>query len=260
LLLQVSRTEPIAGVFSWLTRRRTSEQMDSKEWKEKFGMKVEGVDQKLFQLAYTSQMLVLEDISDIIGSSRRNNPRLQIGGMLWIDSATKKARQVLEGRYQDVLTLLGFIAQDTRHKDMKIEYRKFVEQRSFRKWGAMTLVVTSKLDCSDDNDRLLQVEYTSRMVSKEFVKPVLNIAKIRNQEQKVGGRMWFFSKNSRVRQILEGPEKAVRALLEKIRKDDRHRDFQLNSQIFVSRRKYLQWEARTCAETDELVSGVSLEA
>eukprot|EP00466_Bigelowiella_natans_P004435 jgi/Bigna1/129788/aug1.9_g4496 len=66
--------------------------------------------------------------------------------MLWVELQQKRVKQTLEGKYKDVLVLFEKIRLDNRHTDIVVEERKFVDQRSFQKWGVMTLVVTSELD------------------------------------------------------------------------------------------------------------------
>mmetsp|Transcript_7477 Transcript_7477/g.10526 ORF Transcript_7477/g.10526 Transcript_7477/m.10526 type:complete len:181 (-) Transcript_7477:163-705(-) len=180
--------------------------------------------------------------------------------MLWVEVKTGKVRQVLEGRYKDLVILYEKIRSDPRHTELEIEERKFVLQRSFRNWSVMTLVVTSELVLpkKETESKILQVEYTSMLKNIDDVEPILAFAKAKNETLNVGGMMWLFLKTGRVRQALEGPEDVVMELLEKIEKDDRHTKFKVLHRIFTEKRKYSRWEARTCQETSSL--RVALEA
>mmetsp|Transcript_1442 Transcript_1442/g.1784 ORF Transcript_1442/g.1784 Transcript_1442/m.1784 type:complete len:144 (-) Transcript_1442:230-661(-) len=142
--------------------------------------------------------------------------------MLWVELQQKRVKQTLEGKYKDVLVLFEKIRLDNRHTDIVVEERKFVDQRSFQKWGVMTLVVTSELDLKKtcaSSPQILQIEYTSKLKKSEDVEPILSFARARNELLTIGGMMWLFLKTGVVRQVLEGPEEVIVPLVEKIQKD-----------------------------------------
>jgi len=213
-------------------------------------------DEKLFQFVYTSVLVDIASIKDIIEQAQANNPRLEIGGQLTVDIETNKVRQILEGKYRDLILLFEKIRRDSRHKNVCLESRKFVEQRSFRSWAVMTLVVTARIDATKKEDKkkqkLLQVEYTSRLKKHEDIDSIMTIARIKNQVLGVGGKLNLYLQDSFVRQTLEGPENAVLDILSKIEKDGRHSDFKVQYKINVQKRSFSCWEARTFDESSGL--------
>ena len=90
----------------------------------------------LLQLIYSSEAapeLVLADLEKMLAESRlRNQARGITGVLLLVDGVFV---QVLEGESDRVLRLLGSLERDRRHRDLKVFYRKFVEERSFVSWS-----------------------------------------------------------------------------------------------------------------------------
>mmetsp|Transcript_2578 Transcript_2578/g.4927 ORF Transcript_2578/g.4927 Transcript_2578/m.4927 type:complete len:190 (-) Transcript_2578:463-1032(-) len=167
------------------------------------------LDEKLFRIVYTSVLIDVGSLQDIIAQAQMNNPRQQIGGQLTVELENNKVRQILEGKYRDLIVLFEKIRRDPRHKEVCLESRQYIEQRSFRKWGVMTLVVTAALDGpaqgkkdlkndrkSKKEQKILQVEYTSRLKNKEDIGEIMAIARIKNQVLGVGGKLSLYLQDS----------------------------------------------------------------
>ncbi len=86
-----------------------------------------------------------KDVNDIPTSARRNNPALDLTGLLLFmkeasfDDVDQSSRgvflQVLEGPHDALDTLLNVIRRDPRHSDVVVLYRKEITQRSFPDWS-----------------------------------------------------------------------------------------------------------------------------
>uniref|UniRef100_A0A7S2XHB8 BLUF domain-containing protein n=1 Tax=Lotharella oceanica TaxID=641309 RepID=A0A7S2XHB8_9EUKA len=124
-----------------------------------------------------------------------------------------QVRQILEGKYRDLIVLFEKIRRDRRHKNVCLESRQYIDQRSFRKWGVMTLVVTAGLEkqalikmdvknekkttaATSEEQKILQVEYTSRLKNKDDIGEIMAIARIKNQVLGVGGKLSLYLQDS----------------------------------------------------------------
>jgi len=171
------------------------------------------LDKKLFRIVYTSVLVDVGSLQDIIAQAQVNNPSHQIGGQLTVELETNKVRQILEGKYRDLIVLFEKIRRDRRHKNVCLESRQYIDQRSFRKWGVMTLVVTAGLEkqalikmdvknekkttaATSEEQKILQVEYTSRLKNKDDIGEIMAIARIKNQVLGVGGKLSLYLQDS----------------------------------------------------------------
>jgi len=97
----------------------------------------------LLQLAYVSQMtassteLAYKDIEDILRVAIVTNPKLSIGGVLYLNPRTLHVLQVLEGPQDAVRPLYDKIIKDPRHKACKVVSESKVEVRTYDQWGML---------------------------------------------------------------------------------------------------------------------------
>ena len=90
----------------------------------------------MLQLAYISTSRQSVDqalLDDILATSRRNNERCGVTGLLV--SGGKRFLQVLEGPDQAVLTTYARIQNDARHFAFVLLATKPVEERAFGDWS-----------------------------------------------------------------------------------------------------------------------------
>ena len=83
------------------------------------------------------------DVQNILGSARKNNPRLGITGILLEKNDT--FIQILEGEKSAIETLVEKIRQDPRHQNFKILRRGITSKRAFTGWD-MAFKDLNKLD------------------------------------------------------------------------------------------------------------------
>jgi len=89
----------------------------------------------IFQLLYASGAVpgtTSADIDSILASSRANNARLGVTGMLLF--ANNAFIQVLEGNEDDVRKLAARISNDRRHRNFMVLLEKTSPERSFGRW------------------------------------------------------------------------------------------------------------------------------
>ncbi len=89
----------------------------------------------VFQLLYASGALAsttADDIQEILATSRANNARLGITGMLLF--ANGAFIQVLEGNETDVRRLAARISNDRRHRNFMVLLEKSAPERTFGRW------------------------------------------------------------------------------------------------------------------------------
>ncbi|GAB4522683.1 MAG: hypothetical protein OHK0046_35590 [Anaerolineae bacterium] len=92
-----------------------------------------------------STMMSDEELLDILQTSRRNNARLGVTGMLLYKDGN--FLQVLEGEEDVVMSLYEKIAQDPRHHQVLTILKRPVEKREFAEWE-MGFYNISKADYS----------------------------------------------------------------------------------------------------------------
>lgn len=93
----------------------------------------------LLRLIYVSRSLtpMPPDLSQILASSRKNNPPLGINGALcFLDGVYF---QYLEGESNNVTELYHKIKSDPRHKDSKILDFERISERGYPKWSMALL-------------------------------------------------------------------------------------------------------------------------
>ena len=91
---------------------------------------------ELLQIVYVSReasALGSEQLSHIVESSRRNNLRCCVTGLLIRQGQTFHG--VLEGEVSEVLARMEIIITDRRHRDVRIIRESWVSQRRFENWS-----------------------------------------------------------------------------------------------------------------------------
>ena len=92
-------------------------------------------NQAIFSLTYVSsavQKMNEDELRAIVESSRRNNERLSITGMLLYKDGN--FMQTLEGTNESVTTLMNSIDRDPRHRGVIRLQKREVRDRCFGKW------------------------------------------------------------------------------------------------------------------------------
>jgi len=97
----------------------------------------------LLQLTYLSQLqapsrdAAYEHIEAILGVAIVTNPKLGIGGALFLNPRTLQVLQALEGPEANVRTLYEKIAKDARHTGCTIISEAAVKRRTYEQWGML---------------------------------------------------------------------------------------------------------------------------
>jgi len=90
----------------------------------------------MIQISYISkatQSMSQDDLEEILRTSRENNGRLGITGMLLYGNNTFV--QILEGEEKAVHELIGKIKRDPRHADFHVLKKKTIDRREFADWS-----------------------------------------------------------------------------------------------------------------------------
>ncbi len=97
----------------------------------------------LWQLIYSSKAeLPMSEaaLEEILADARAGNEKRDItGALVYVDGVFV---QILEGDRDDVNRLLASIADDPRHRSLKVIYEAEVEQRGFASWRMAYLAPT----------------------------------------------------------------------------------------------------------------------
>jgi len=100
---------------------------------------VENLGNGLHRLIYISRIngvvapdLVVE-MEEIVDISNRNNTALGVTGLLLTHDGFFV--QALEGSHETISALLGEIAQDPRHTDLKVVSTELISARAFGRWS-----------------------------------------------------------------------------------------------------------------------------
>ena len=96
---------------------------------------------ELLQLTYTSRLVASSRqtayrlIQNILRVAIVKNPKLQIGGALFMNPKTFRLLQVLEGNAEVVRSLFATINQDLRHSAVTVLSEVHVKARTYKEWG-----------------------------------------------------------------------------------------------------------------------------
>lgn len=180
------------------------------------------------------------------------NPEKEIGGMLFYDEQTNALVQVLEGPALAVRELFyQKIQGDPRHTSVKVLWDLDVEQRRFdgfgMRLGSSVGEVLLEGAAADDQQKLLKLQYVSQLTAETRdaaytdIESILKSAFVTNPKLHIGGALFLNPRTLHVMQVLEGPERAVRTLYNKIALDRRHKACAILVEEFVGERTYEQW-------------------
>lgn len=86
---------------------------------------------------------VQKDIGRILMQARKNNPALEIGGVLYFSN--NHFFQCLEGKRKDVQRLYRKIQTDPRHKNVQIVSIKRINKRRFADWSMKYVAAEDKV-------------------------------------------------------------------------------------------------------------------
>lgn len=87
----------------------------------------------LIYLSAATSLFSDEDITAILSVSRRNNPSLDITGLLLYHEGS--ILQILEGEKETIHKLFNKIGKDPRHKHVIKMFDSSIEERSFQDWS-----------------------------------------------------------------------------------------------------------------------------
>ena len=185
-------------------------------------------------------------LARIFTQALTNNPRLEVGGVLFYDETTSALVQVLEGPASAVHTLFHEkIKPDPRHDSVKLLWDTQIDARMYEGFGMQlgsdpSYVLSSKED-------VLQLTYVSQLTAastleaSQHLEQILGVAIVNNPRLGIGGALFLNPRTLQVVQTLEGVEAHVRPLYEKIAKDRRHTDCKILSEVRAKERTYEQW-------------------
>ncbi len=100
-----------------------------------------------------------QDIEDILSRSRKNNPELDLTGMLIYTE--DRFLQVLEGPLGNIMKLYNKINKDTRHAGSRIRYCEPTNERFFGNWhmagkGLSSSSLDTHTDLSESEKLIVQ--------------------------------------------------------------------------------------------------------
>jgi len=178
------------------------------------------------------------------------NPEKEIGGMLFYDEKTNAIVQVLEGPAPAVRDLFyKKIEGDSRHTAVKVLWDVDVEARRFEGFGMK--LGNNQEDvlkaAQSDQQELLKLSYVSQLTAAsrdaayEDIQAILRCAIVTNPKLHIGGALFLNPRTLHVLQVLEGPQRAVKTLYDKIALDKRHTACKVLSEQAVQEREYSQW-------------------
>mmetsp|Transcript_11195 Transcript_11195/g.18074 ORF Transcript_11195/g.18074 Transcript_11195/m.18074 type:complete len:448 (-) Transcript_11195:340-1683(-) len=184
-----------------------------------------------FRLTYRSKLqsyVSMESIERIIKISDKNNKAIDVGGALWVDMNTREIRQILEGRYLAVNSLVNKIAQDRRHKHFVIEREEFPLSRFYSKWGGMALAQSPDFQQNIENkiqQSLVRSHYGFVVTDERVSDEIANLMMSKNVNLNIGGIFIYRKKDCEL--IMEGDKKSVEAISRKINELKETTEFRL---------------------------------
>ncbi|MDH4195537.1 MAG: phosphate-starvation-inducible PsiE family protein [Nitrospirota bacterium] len=120
----------------------------------------------MIQISYISKAtksMSQDDLEGILRTSRENNARLGITGMLLYGNNTFV--QILEGEVKAVNELIDRIKRDTRHTDFQVLKKKTIDRREYADWSMDFKQVSGK--------EFQAVKGLEQLVEKDFNKTFL---------------------------------------------------------------------------------------
>lgn len=141
---------------------------------------------QLVYLSYTTENFDFEkDIDDILSHSRKNNPELDVTGMLVYRD--EMFIQLIEGPEENIQKLYGKITMDMRHSNLSIIVQQDVEERVFPDW-TMGYRDAGKFNINLINDILSIKELQTatregRFVSSDKILELLKLFRYHKEEK-----------------------------------------------------------------------------
>lgn len=94
------------------------------------------------------------------------------------------------------------------------------------------------------NARLIRMTYRSELSTGADIWEIIEHARAKNGMLKIGGALWYDFETRHVRQILEGEEKVVEAIVAVIIRDQRHSNVVFEQEEYPKKRHYSQWSTK----------------
>lgn len=122
-------------------------------------------------------------VARILQASRINNPKLDIGGLLYYGDGC--FFQCLEGERAAVVELLKKIKRDPRHKDMKVVYQVSTQVRQYSNWSMKYIPASDRVQLLLSHNGY--DKFDPYQFDKEMIKKLLQAFRLINHEQDRGG-------------------------------------------------------------------------
>lgn len=126
----------------------------------------------MLQLVYISTASGAFDTTSILATSRRNNSRDDVTGLLFTDG--KRFLQALEGPRLNVERTYGRIGTDPRHRALVVLSRREVNEREFGPWS-----MAEHAPGTDPSALLARVDALTRSASLSVQATFNSFAKLR---------------------------------------------------------------------------------
>ncbi len=123
---------------------------------------------ELFYCSVAARKMDEADILDILNTSRTNNAKNEITGILIYCSFTRQFMQILEGEKQEIFGLLEKIKKDKRHIGLNLIYEGETVERSFGNWS-MGFSNFEEIDRSklEGFSQFLENGFTTELIKEE---------------------------------------------------------------------------------------------
>jgi len=92
----------------------------------------------------TAPDLNREDVDAILASSQRNNPEINVTGMLLYNG--RNFLQLLEGEESQLVSLMVKISHDPRHTGISMIDRRLVDQRACGDWNMQRIRISDNIE------------------------------------------------------------------------------------------------------------------
>jgi len=132
---------------------------------------------KLLQVIYASaayQKMNSDELAEILSVAREKNTEKGISGMLAYHGGS--FLQVLEGPEPEVEALLKTIADDPRHRHIKLLLKASIEEKEFEDWS-MGFVDTTGLAQNQDGFKNYETDFKLAIREKTAARKILNMFK-----------------------------------------------------------------------------------
>lgn len=127
------------------------------------------------------------EIGRILSKSKRNNPKRNIGGVLYYGDG--HFFQVLEGEEAEVRALYDIIAKDERHKNVRIIYQEPINSTLFGDWSMHLVPSKSQIRMllsQNGFERFTPFQFPMRLI-KELMLLLSQNGEIQTKQGQSGG-------------------------------------------------------------------------